>query len=128
MIEQYNQNLVRELDSKPELYDEEFREYLRENWTMFCAFVRKCDQMRRTGRSYYSGWAIVNVIRWESDLREVDSKFKCNNNWTALLSRLYNAMCENEFLATRVMRGTNDRKVDGPPPDYPGDNPQEPLL
>ena len=54
-------------------------------------FIRLAWQMRNRGFSTYSGWAIVNTIRWHFDLEHGpeagETRFKINNNWIASLSR-----------------------------------------
>jgi hypothetical protein len=53
------------------------------------AFEHRAYAMAESGRKRYSARAILHVIRWETDLRDPDITFKCNNNWTPGLARLW---------------------------------------
>jgi len=54
-------------------------------------FIRLACGMKKRGFTHYSGWAIVNTIRWHHDLKygpdSPEEGFKINNNWIADLSR-----------------------------------------
>lgn len=77
-----------------------FQAYLADNWELWCAFVRYSDRMR-SRRSHYSADAILHAIRFESDLAEVRSPYKVNNNWSADFGRLYNAAAGVDFFRLR---------------------------
>ena len=81
---------------------EDFREWLGQNWPIWHEFVRLADQMRLRGRSYYSARAVLHVLRWHRALKDpTEQEFKINNNRSADMARLYNAMAGIEFFRTR---------------------------
>jgi hypothetical protein len=79
-----------------------FRDWLEENWQIWDEFSRLSDQMRLRGRTYYSARAVIHVLRWHRALRDpTETEFKINNNRSAGLARLYNALLGKEFFRTR---------------------------
>lgn len=58
-----------------------------EGQTIWRDFERKALQMAAV-RGRYSAMAIVQVIRWETNLQD-GSEFKINNNWTPGLARIW---------------------------------------
>ena len=69
-------------------YPIEFRNWLRDNKSIYQSFEKKARMMAGL-RKRYSARAIIHVIRWETDLREKDVTFKCNNNYTPWMARLF---------------------------------------
>lgn len=63
-----------------------FREYHGRNPEVYERFLELAKVMK-TKRSRYSAWTIINMIRWESDLR-LDQTFKINNDFISLYARL----------------------------------------
>lgn len=79
-----------------------FRKWLPENWAIWFEFVRLADKMRITGREFYSARAVIQVLRWERALRDASQPtYKINNNRSAEMARLYNAINKVEFFRTR---------------------------
>ena len=72
-------------------------------YRLFKAYARK---IQNTGRNKYSAWTIVNVIRWEEDLRTVGDDFKINNDYIALYARKLVEECPDfdGFFMLREMR------------------------
>lgn len=66
---------------------QKFSNYHRENPDVWFAFEAKCHEIYAHGRTKYSGWVIINAIRWEHDLTSTDA-FKINNDFIALYVRL----------------------------------------
>ena len=48
--------------------------------------MKLANDIRNAGHTRYSAWAIVQVMRWHSDLEQTES-FKINNNYISLLVR-----------------------------------------
>jgi len=69
--------------------NERFNEYLKDNPHIFPTFVSFSLQMKRSGRNKYSHWVIVNRMRWDIDIKAIDtnSEFKISNDYIALLAR-----------------------------------------
>lgn len=85
-----------------------FREWLPQNWAIWFEFVRLADQMRLRGRRYYSARAVIHVLRWHRALRDpTEQEYKINNNRSAEMARLYNALIDMPFFRTRE-RGDED--------------------
>lgn len=67
---------------------EDYNKFLERAPEVFPLFERLSSDMRDTGRKTYSAKAIVEVIRWEHDLKSTNlNSFKMNNNYTALMVR-----------------------------------------
>lgn len=64
-----------------------FKQYHSENPHIFRRFKELSMQMRNTQKKRYGARTIIEVIRWETDLRGND-QFKINNNYNALYARL----------------------------------------
>ena len=45
--------------------------------------------MAMKGRTHYGAKTIVEVLRYETDLRDSEQTFKLNNNYTSGLARLF---------------------------------------
>ena len=81
---------------------ETFREWLEQNWAIWEEFQRLADEMRLRGRQYYSARAVMHVLRWHRALRDpTEEDLKINNNRSAGLARLYNALLGKPFFRTR---------------------------
>ena len=52
-------------------------------------FEYYADQIVKLGFKRYSADAILHRIRWHMNIERGHREFKCNNNWTAPLSRWY---------------------------------------
>lgn len=70
-------------------YPPGFLRWLRDNRDIYDAFEKRALQMARSGRKHYSAYTIVQVIRWETDLRDKDETFKINNNHTPAMARYF---------------------------------------
>ncbi|OHD16554.1 MAG: hypothetical protein A2Y38_01215 [Spirochaetes bacterium GWB1_59_5] len=67
---------------------ERFREYHAKNPQIYERFRELALSVYKAGRRHYSAWAIMNIIRWEHDLKTTGSEFKLSNDFIALYSRL----------------------------------------
>jgi hypothetical protein len=65
-----------------------FWEYHQANRHVFQEFRQRAAEMKAVGRTKYSGWIIINRIRWDHDLRASGDPFKINNDYIALYARL----------------------------------------
>ena len=50
-------------------------------------FERLTLLIHSRGFQHYSARAVLHQIRWEYQVERGDRGFKCNNNWTPILSR-----------------------------------------
>lgn len=79
-----------------------FREWLPENWAIWFEFVALADRLRIKGREFYSARALIHVLRFERAVRDASQPiYKINNNRSAEMARLYNAMNRVDFFLTR---------------------------
>lgn len=72
----------------PEVFNAGFAEWLDKNLAVWLRFKMEADRIRRR-REHYSARTILEFIRHETAVAEVDSEFKINNNATPDLARLY---------------------------------------
>jgi len=87
-----------------------FKDYDAENQNVYRLFERYSQKMIATGRLKYSAWTIVNLIRWEHDIKNKEP-FKINNDFIALYGRLfiYRNFEHLGFFEFRTMKA-NDRR------------------
>lgn len=71
-------------------YPAGFWRWMESNQHVYDRFEELALSMARNGRKHYSARAILHVIRWETHLRDSDSTFKVNNNYTPGMARLFN--------------------------------------
>jgi hypothetical protein len=50
-------------------------------------FVRFAREVKASGHRHYSSDSILHRIRWHMHVERGYREFKCNNNWTSVLSR-----------------------------------------
>jgi hypothetical protein len=88
-----------------------FYEYHRANPHIFDDFKRLAGEMRKTGRSRYGAWVIVQRIRWDRDMASVGDVFRINNDYIALYARLlvYEDPSYVGFFEMRAMKPSGRR-------------------
>lgn len=59
-------------NSSPHVYDE---------------FVRLATQYKAAGRNKCSASLLGNVIRWNTDIGEIQGEYKVSNNWLPMMAR-----------------------------------------
>lgn len=91
-------------------YRRDFIQYLRDNPAVWKAFARKARAAKKyKHRGRFGAKAILEVLRWESAVKEKDVTFKINNNFAPDLARLtMDAMPALKGYFT--IRGSADRK------------------
>jgi hypothetical protein len=78
-----------------------FVHWLSDNAEMWRTFAVLADRMRAV-RPRYSARAILHVLRWEHAIAErPEGEFKINNDKSARLARLYNALAGADFFQER---------------------------
>ncbi len=91
-----------------ETIEEQFEKFLIANPHVYREFVARALKLRRAGWKHYGAKAIVEVIRYDHNVKtESRDPFKVNNNFTCLLAR--KAMAEYSELADFFE--TRERKV-----------------
>jgi hypothetical protein len=91
-----------------------FDTFHKENPEVYSKFKELSYEMRGSGKDHYSGWTIINVIRWEYDLNTRGDVFKINNDFIALYVRLliYQDPTFAGFFELRKMKKSNRRSSD----------------
>lgn len=72
----------------PEAARRPFSDYVHANRGVWEAFERFALEAAATGRKHFGAKLIVERVRWECEI-EQRGEFKCNNNFTAYLARLF---------------------------------------
>ena len=79
-------------------YPEGFFWWLRENFHIWKEFEERAYTMAAVAkRPRYSARTIIEVMRWNSDIREKKPLFKLSNNMTPGLARLWMAKHGKDF-------------------------------
>lgn len=65
-----------------------FKKFHAENPHVYQRFKELARQMKATGRTKYSSKLIINVMRWEWDLKSNGKPFKINDRFQSLYGRL----------------------------------------
>ena len=63
-----------------------YRNWIQATPMAFTLFEKLSNQIRAAGKTKYSAWTIVNIIRWESDLAQSE-EYKISNDYIGLLAR-----------------------------------------
>ena len=74
---------------RPDVFPDDFVEFLRANPHVWWAFVREAFAARAKRRRHYSARAIIHDLRHNSSVCEVGDGWKLNNNHTPYLARLF---------------------------------------
>ncbi len=67
---------------------EDFNNYIKDNLHVWRAFEQKALNMARF-RKHYGAQTIVEVIRYNTDLKEHGGTFKINNNNVGMFARMF---------------------------------------
>jgi hypothetical protein len=65
-----------------------FQSFHLENPDVYKLFEQYSLEVKHSGRKKYSAWTILQVIRWQKDLKTKGNLFKINNDFIALYARL----------------------------------------
>ena len=77
------------VDTRPDLFQADFLEWLDQNFHVWREFERQADRAWNVGYKHYSARTIIEVVRFETDMRERGGDYKINNNFIPDLARLY---------------------------------------
>lgn len=83
-----------------------FVDFHLKNPHVYEAFTKLANQMRQTGKKQYGARTIVEIIRWQIDLKTTDNVFRFNNDFSPLYARLLMAADPNfvDFFELRRMK------------------------
>lgn len=70
-------------------YREDFHGWLTDNYHVWERFKAEANKIRGAGWDHYSARTIIEVLRHESNLRDVGGRWKLNDWYTPDLARLY---------------------------------------
>ncbi len=86
------------MNSSSFVFSADFQGWLLDNGNIWLEFVKKAREAKSKGHTQrFSAKTIIEIMRWESPLRESDVTFKISNNHTADLARLVTACWPAEF-------------------------------
>ncbi len=99
-------------DQKRELYFshysketlDQFKKFHYNNPHIYEEFKKLAYKMKSTGRKKYSSKMIINVLRWETDLKSDGDEFKINDRFQSIYGRLlaYQDPAFEEFFEFRI--------------------------
>ena len=75
------------VDAKPQLFRNDFRAWVDENWHVYEEFERRAVRLGQ-GHRHIGAKSIWESIRFASAVRELSGEFKLNNTYTADCARL----------------------------------------
>lgn len=110
-----------------------FAKYHAENPNVFAEFETYARRIAATGRQRYSAWVIIQVIRWDYDIRTTGEVFQINNDFIALYARLLITRVPwfASFLELRKMKSTRKLSEEDADrqnvPQTPYQGPQTPV-
>lgn len=89
---------------------ERFKKFDRENPSIFREFSKLSNQMRASGRTRYSAWAVINVIRWHRNIQTTGEDFKVCNDFISLYSRKLAKEDKTwkEFFGLKALKGEEE--------------------
>jgi hypothetical protein len=82
-----NVNAYRKKFGTPE-YPPEFWDYLEDNWHIFVAFVKEARRARKAGIERTGAFMLINWLRWETQFKEENTRYKISNDYAPYLARL----------------------------------------
>jgi hypothetical protein len=84
-----------------------FKQYHLANPYVYELFKNYASKMKASGRSRYSAWAIINLIRWHHDIKTTAKDFKISNDFIALYARvlIYREPEFDGFFQLKPMKG-----------------------
>jgi hypothetical protein len=85
------------IDFPSDTYPAGFWRWLAENEHIYDAFKIEAIRMALTGRERYSARTIVELLRWQSDLKDSDVTFKINGNYVPGMARLFMSEFGHKF-------------------------------
>ena len=72
----------------PQATKERFKKFHSENPDVYAMFKRLAFEMKSTGKKKYSAETIINVMRWNYDLKTGGDVFQINNDFRSIYARL----------------------------------------
>lgn len=89
----------------------DFPVWLAKNESVWKRFEQEANFLWINGRRHYSARTIIEFIRHETAVRQVDGDFKINNSYVPDLARLYSVLHpERPLFECRVMSGQAARR------------------
>jgi hypothetical protein len=106
------ENLEHLFDRYSEKKLAKFKAYHLENPHVYQEFLKLAFKMKETGRTKYSAETIINVMRWNMDLKTTGKPFKISNDYRSIYARLlvYN---HPEFIGFFDMKGLKNEGLEG---------------
>ena len=83
--------LVQQLQDDLQERKQEWWEWHKANPEVWEKFESYTLEAIDSGRKHYSQWAIINRIRWHSEIETKSGEFKISNNYISFYARLFHA-------------------------------------
>ena len=98
--------LVEQLKDDLQERKEAWWEWHKQNPEVWEKFEQYTLEAIATGRKHYSHWAIVNRIRWHSEIETNGGEFKISNDYIGFYARLFHARYpeHNEFFRLKQLK------------------------
>jgi len=77
------------LETRADQLMREAHEYLERNPRFWDQFCKRAFQLIRRGHEHYGAKALVEVIRWHTDIGATEEDFKVNNNHVTSFARIF---------------------------------------
>ena len=77
------------LKEKLELRRKEWLTWHNKNPSIWIAFERFALEAAEANRSRYSHWAVMNRVRWHTDIETTGKEFKISNDYIAFYARAF---------------------------------------
>ena len=98
------------LETRADELDRQAQEYLERNPRFWKEFCERAFLLIRKGHEHYGAKAIVENIRWHTDIG-LGEEFKCNNNHTTSFARIFNNTYPEFGGFFRMRERTSERKL-----------------
>jgi len=79
------------LESRADQIERAAHDFLKRNPEFWDEFCRRAFLLRRHGHKHYSARAIVQNIRWHTDIGDIGKDYKINDHHTPVFARMFNA-------------------------------------
>lgn len=103
--------LLHRVHENRDRFRSDFPVWLAKNESVWKRFEQEANFLWINGRRHYSARTIIEFIRHETAVRQVDGDFKINNSYVPDLARLYSVLHpERPLFECRVMSGQAARR------------------
>lgn len=106
------QELIEMIGQHKHCFFPEFRQWMDENYEVYCVFSRLADGLWNAGRNHYSARAILEKMRYDHAISDSSEEFKLCDRVLPELSRLYVLCRPSRLYMFKFIRREMDRDFD----------------